>query len=224
MNNLCLHNLETQITKINLHIKNIVHIATEQTTPSPLVSKKPRDDEDKRHAYARSKSFKNHLCSSFVLLQMTEQNDMIHVIEVEVIPEIIISTKIILKTDIALHLEIDLFMTKVLLLHNTLNHDMTNTNEIHDHFVFLIDLLTDRLTDTTLVIDKDHAHIRAITTFLQGTHLHIDHLPDQEFIDYLDLVHFQIQETNLIQYNHNTKMTQSTLKCTCITQLKWQML
>ena len=55
-NNLCLHNQKTQTTKTNLYIKNIVHTVTEQITPSPLVSKKQRDDEDKRAAYARSKS------------------------------------------------------------------------------------------------------------------------------------------------------------------------
>ena len=36
--------------------KNNVHIVTEQITPSLLVSKKQRDDEDKRDAYNRSKS------------------------------------------------------------------------------------------------------------------------------------------------------------------------
>ena len=40
---------------MNLHIKNFAHIITEQTIPSLLVSKK-RDEEDKREAYARSKS------------------------------------------------------------------------------------------------------------------------------------------------------------------------
>ena len=38
--NLCLHNLETQIAKINQHIKNIVHTVIEQITPSLLVPKK----------------------------------------------------------------------------------------------------------------------------------------------------------------------------------------
>ena len=98
-------------------------------------------------------------------------------------------------------------MTKVLLLHNTLYHDMTTINEIHDPIALLTDLLTDPPTDMTLVTDIDHVHIQKIKTILQDTHLHIDHLHDQKILDFLDPVHIQIQETNLIQY-HNTKTTQ----------------
>ena len=54
-NNLCLRNLENQIPK-NLHIKSISPFVIEQITPSLLVSKKQRDAEDKRDAYAISKS------------------------------------------------------------------------------------------------------------------------------------------------------------------------
>ena len=58
---------------------------------------------------------------------------MIHAIDVEVLQELIFITKIQFhKTDIALHPEIDSVMTKILLLHNTLGHDMTIINEIHD--------------------------------------------------------------------------------------------
>ena len=101
---------------------------------------------------------------------------------------------------------------------------MTTLNEIHDPIALLTDLYTDPLTDMTLVTDIDHVHIQEITTILQDTHLHIDHLHDQEILEFLDPVHLQIQETNLIQNNHNTKVTQLTSKNTCITQLKWQTL
>ena len=74
----------------------------------------------------------------------------------------------------------------------------------------------------TLVIDIAHAPSQEITTILQDIHLHLDHHHEQEILYLLDAVHIQIQETNLIQYNHNTKMIQLTLKYTCITQLKWQ--
>ena len=148
---------------------------------------------------------KNHLYCTFVLLQTTEQYNMIHVIEVEVHPEIIITTKIILKTDIVLHPEIDLVMTKLLLLHITIDHDMTITNEIHDPIILLTDLLTDPLTGMTLVIDIDHAHFQEITITLQDTHLQIDHLPDQEILDFLDLVHFQIQETIQPQHQNDPR-------------------
>ena len=115
-------------------------------------------------------------------------------------------------------------MTKVLLLHNTLDHDMTTMNEIHDPIALLTDLLTDPFTDMTFVINIDHAPIQEITTILQDLHLHIDHLHDQEILDFRDSVHIQIQETNLIQYKNNTKMIQLNLKYICITQLKWQTL
>ena len=106
---------------------------------------------------------KSHLFSTLVLPQTTEQNDVIHAINVEVIHEIII-TKTIHKTNIALHLEIDLIMTIVLLLHDTLNHDMTIIKQIRDPIALLTDLLTDPLIDMTLVTVIDHARIQEITT------------------------------------------------------------
>ena len=64
---------------------------------------------------------KNHLYNTFVLLQMIEQNAVIHNTEVEVHHEKILTTNTIIhKTDIVLHLEIDLVMTKIL-LHTTLH-------------------------------------------------------------------------------------------------------
>ena len=101
---------------------------------------------------------------------------------------------------------------------------MTTTNEIYDPIALLTDLPLDLPRDMTLVIDIDHPHFQEITTVLQDTHLHIDHLLDQGILDFLDPVHIQIQETNQIQYNHNTKMTQIISKYSCIKQLKWQTL
>ena len=73
--------------------------------------KKQRDEEDKRDAYARSKSHKNHLYSTFALLPMIEHNTMIIDTEVEVLHEIL-TLKTIHKIDTVIHLEIDLAMTK----------------------------------------------------------------------------------------------------------------
>ena len=115
-------------------------------------------------------------------------------------------------------------MTKILLLYNTLDHDTTTTKEILDHTALLTDLLTDLLIDMTLVIDIDHVLIKEMTTVLQHTHRPIDHLQDHEILDFLDHVQIQIQERNLIQYNHNIKQTQLSLKYTCITQVRWQMM
>ena len=88
---------------------------------------------------------------------MTEQNDMVQDIEVEVHHVISISTKTIIHTqNIVLQLEIDLVMTKIPLLHNTHDYNMTiikNVQDITDH---LTDPNKDLLLDVTLVPDIDH--------------------------------------------------------------------
>ena len=122
---------------------------------------------------------KNHLCSTFVLLPMIEQNFMIIDIQVEVPQETILTTKTIHKIDTVLHLEIDLVMTKVLLLHNTLDHDMILTNVIPGFTALHTDPRTDLFIDTTLALDTDHAPIPE-TINLQNIQSHTDHLQDQE--------------------------------------------
>ena len=150
---------------------------------------------------------KNHLYSTFVLLQMIGHNDMIHVIEVDVIHDIIIITKIIHKTYIVLHPDIDLVMTKVLLLHKTVDHDTIIINEIRDTVALFIYLHLNLFIDTIFALDINHVPIQEIITILQNTHFHIDHLQDQEILEFLDPVHILIREINLIRFNHNTKMT-----------------
>ena len=115
-------------------------------------------------------------------------------------------------------------MIKILLLHNTLDHDMMITEEIPDPTVLLIDPLIDLPIDMTLVIDIDHVPPQEIKTIWQNKHLPKDHLPDHEIPDILDHVHIQKQETNSIHYKHNTKQIRLILKYICITQLRWQML
>ena len=141
---------------------------------------------------------KNHLYSTSVLLPMIEQNIMIIDTEVEVPHETILITQTIHKIDTVLHLEIDLVMTKVLLLHTTLDHDMIRTNVIPGLTVLHTDPHTDLLIYTTLALDTDHAPIPEITN-LQNIQIHTDHLQDQqETLDFLDLVHTPIPETKLI--------------------------
>ena len=120
---------------------------------------------------------KNHFYNTFVLLQWIEQNAMMHDTEVEVDHEIIPTTYTIFhKTDIVLHTEIGLIVTKVLLLHTTLDQDMTTVKETRDLIAFLIDPHTDHLIDVTFVTDIDHAHIQEMITILQDIHLLLDHL------------------------------------------------
>ena len=195
-NNLCLLNQKTQITKINLHIKNIVHTVTEQITPSPLVSKNNETMKPNETLMLDQNLHKNHLYNTSVLLLMTEQKNMTIDIKVKVPHVITLTTKFFPKNDTVLHLEIDLVMTKALLLHKTLDHDMILTNAIHGLTVLHTDLRID-LIDTTLALDIDHAHIQE-TIILPSIEIHTDHLLDQEFLDFLDPVHTPILETKSI--------------------------
>ena len=98
-------------------------------------------------------------------------------------------------------------MTKILFLHNSLDHDMITINETQDLIVLRTDLLIDLLTDTILVLDIDHAHIRETIIILQNIQLHTSHLQDQDILDLLDPDHTQILEIKLLRYNHKTNLT-----------------
>ena len=196
-NNLCLHNPKIQITKINLHIRNIVHTVIERITPFLLVSKNNEMMKINEKHMLDLNLHKNLLYNTSVLLQTIEQNTMIIDTEVEVPQETTLTIKTIHKIDTVLHLEIDLVTIKVLLLHTTLDHDMIHTNVIPRPTVLLTDLHTDPYIDTTLVLDTDHAPIPE-TTKSQNIQIHTDHLQDQETLDFLDLAHTPIQETKLI--------------------------
>ena len=160
--------------------------------------KKQRDDEDKREAYARSKSPQK----SFVQYFRSPSNDKTKHFDNRYRSRSTSRdnslTKTIHKTNTVLHLEIeiDLVMTKVLLLHTTLDHDMINTNVIPGPTVLLTDLQKDPHIDTTLVLDTNHAPIPE-TTNTQNIQIHTDHLQDQETLDFLDLAHTPIPETKL---------------------------
>ena len=81
-------------------------------------------------------------------------------------------------------------MTKVPLLHTTLDQDMIHTNVILDLTVLLTDLLIDPHIDKTLYMSE--------TINSQNTQIHIDHLQDQKTLDFLDLAHILIPEIKLI--------------------------
>ena len=119
--------------------------------------------------------------------------------EVEVPHETTLTTKTNHKPDTVLHLEIeiDFVTTKVLLHHSTLDQDMIYTNVIPGLIVLLTDLLIDPHIDKTLVLDTDHAPIQE-TTNSQSRQIHIDHLQDQETLDFLDLAHTPIPEIKSI--------------------------
>ena len=179
--------------------KNIAHIVIEQIITSLLVSKNNEMMKTNEMHMLDQNLHRNHLYSTFVLLPMIEQNTMIIDIEVGVLHETTLTTKTIHKIDTVLHLEIeiDLVMTKVLLFHTTLDHDMIHTNVIPGPTVLPTDLHTDPHIDTTRVLDTDHAPIPE-TTNSQNIQIHTDHLQDQETLDFLDLAHTPIPETKLI--------------------------
>ena len=85
-NNLCLHNLENQLTKTNLHIKNIAPSVIEQVIPSLLASKNNEKMTIKKLMLDEN-LLTNRLYNTFVLLLLIEK-DMIHDIEAEVHQEI----------------------------------------------------------------------------------------------------------------------------------------
>ena len=144
--------------------KNFAQTVIDQITPFLLVSKNNEMMKINEKHMLDQNLHKNHLYSTSVLLPMIEQNTMIIDTEVEVPHETTLTTKIIHKTDTVLHLEIetDFVMTKVLLLHTTLDQDMIHINVIPGLTVLLTDLLIDPHIDKTLVLDTDHAPIQEI--------------------------------------------------------------
>ena len=174
-------------------MKLIVHTVTEQITLSLHVLKNKEMMKTNEMLMLDQNPHKNHLYSTSVLLLTIEQNTMIIDIEVEVLHVTTLTTRPIHKTDTVLHLEIDITMTKVLLLHNTLDQDMILLNAIHGLTALHTDLFIDLFIDTTLALDINHAPIQE-TIILQDIQIHTDHLPDQEILDLLDPVRTPILE------------------------------
>ena len=149
---------------------------------------------------------KNHSYNTSALLLKTEQKIMIIAIEAEVPHATTLTTKLIHKIDTVLHLEIDLVMTKALLLPSTLDHDMILIDVIHAPIVLHTDLHIDPLIDKILALDIDHDLIQE-TIIFTNIQIPTDHLLDQEILDFLDPVHTPILETKSIQYKHKTHLT-----------------
>ena len=165
-NNLCIHNPNNKNKPAYKKYCSYCHRTNHSIS---ACFKKQRDDEDKREAYARTKSPQK----SFVQYFRSPSNDRTKHYDNRYRSR---STsrdnpykKTIHKTDTVLHLEIeiDFVTTKLLLLH------------------------------TTLVLVTDHAPIQE-TTNSQSTQIHIGHLQDQETLDFLDLAQTPIPEIKSI--------------------------
>ena len=88
-------------------------------------------------------------------------------------------------------------MTKVLLLHNTLDPDTIIIDAILDLTALHTYLLIDVPIDTTPVLDIDHAPIQE-TIILQSIQIHTDHIQYHKILDFLDTVHTPILEIKSI--------------------------
>ena len=156
--------------------------------------KKQRDDEDKREAYARSKSPQKSFVQYFRSASIDRTKHYDNRYRSRSTSRDNSYKKNYSQIDTVLHLEIDLVTIKVLLLHTTLDHDMIHTNVIPGPTVLITDLHTDPHIDKTLVLATDHAPVPE-TTNSQNKQIHTDHLQDQETLDFLDLAHTPIPET-----------------------------
>ena len=186
--------------------KNIFHIVTEQFTPSLLVSKNNEIMKKKEMHMLDQNLHKNPLYSTSVPLPMIEQNIVVINIEVEVSHVTTLTTKTIHKTDTVLHLEIDLAMTKVLPLHNTLDHDVILTNAIHGLSALRTDLRIhleiDLAMRKVLPLHNTLDHDMILTNAIHGltalhTDLRIDLLIDTTLA--LDIDHAPVPETIILQ-------------------------
>ena len=155
--------------------------------------KKQRDDEDKRDAYVRSKSPQNSFVQYFRSPSNDRTNHYYNRYRSQSTSRNNSNNNYSQNRYRSTSRE-RLVMTKVLLLHNTLDHDMILTSVILGFTALYTDHRTDLLIDKTLVLDTDHAPIPE-TIKLQNTHIHTDHIQDQENLDFLDLVHTPIPET-----------------------------
>ena len=168
-------------------------------------SKKQRDDEEKRDAYAPSKSPQK----SFVQYFRSPSNDRTKHFDNRYRSRSTSRNNSYNKNYSQNQYRSTsgdrFYYDKVLLLHNTLDHGMIHTNAIHGLTVRHTDLQRDLLIDQTLVLNIDHALIQK-NTISRNIQVHTDHLLDQETLDTLDLVHIPTLEIRSIRYTHKTNL------------------
>ena len=194
------HDLALEINTLTKQLSVI-----EQITPIQLALKNNEMMKKNEMLMLDQNLHKNRLYSTFVHLLTTEQNTMTIDTEVEVLHVTTLIIKTFHKIDTVPHLEIDFIMTKVLLLHNTQDHDMTHTNAIHCLAVLHTDLHIDPLIDKTLALDIDHALIQENITS-RKIQIHTDHPLDQETLDTLDMVHIPTLDIKSTWYNHKINL------------------
>ena len=176
--------------------------------------KKQRDDEDRRDAYARSKS----LQKSFVQYFRSSSNDKTS------------------RYDTKSNDYPNRYRSRST---SRSNYQKNNSSQTRQRFTFRTRYNYDQNTThphyTRSRYDKYQAHIVHHTGLLTGHHTHVIHVPDTNFdltpekitsknflhidlfqdieiLDVLDLVHILIQEIKSIIFDHNIQLIQSTLK------------
>ena len=134
--------------------------------------KKQRDDEEKRDAYARSKSPQK----SFVQYFRSPSNDRRKQYDNRHKSRSTSRDNSYNKT-----------YSRNRYRSSSRGRFSYDKSKIHALIVHRTDLIIDHLLDTILAQDTDHFPIPE-TIILQNIQTHTDHLPDQEILDFLDLV------------------------------------
>ena len=168
-------------------------------------SKNQRDDEDKRDAYARSKSPQK----SFVQYFRSPSNDRTKLFDNRYRSRSTSrnnSYNNIYSQNRYLSTSRDRFIYETSTTPPQHSRSRYDTNKRDSRSSALhTDLLIDLFSDSTLDLDIDHAPILE-TILLQDIQIHTDHLPDQEILDFLDPVHTPILEIKSIRYNHKANL------------------
>ena len=187
---------KTQKTKINLHIK-ILFILSHYKSLHLCFFKKQRDDEDKRDAYARSKSSQKSLVQYFrsPSHDRTKHNESRY------------KSRSTYSQNRYRSPSRDRFsyVKSTTPPQNSRSRYNTYKRDSHSYRSPYRPSYRSSL-DITLAIDIDHAPIQE-TIVLQDIKIHTDHLPDQAILDFLDPVHTPILEIKSIRYNHKTNLT-----------------
>ena len=134
-----------------------------------------------------------------------DQLNILHATVVEVHP--VMTTKNIIDKD--LFQELAIITIELPLLHITLDLVMITITEILVHIVHHIDPPINHLIDVIHVPVTNLDHTQEITTFPDTLpdHLLINHRPDLEILDILDLAPILKHETKSITFNHKLLLT-----------------
>ena len=218
-NNLCLPNLEIEITKINLHIKSIALFVTEQISPSPLVSRSNETTKTKEKLMLDQKSFVQNFRSP--------ANDKAKRYDTRY------RSKSTSRNNFDKNCKSQNRYRST--SRGRISYDKSTTPPQYTRLRYdkyketrdLTALLIDHHTSHHIDVKSSYSHRYRSRLYSRNNNFTrytspLDHLLDQETVGFLNLAHIQIKEINLIQSNHKLKLIQLISKYNCTTQPKWQ--